>query len=361
MFDLRSGAGAAVGVAGGAADVSHSILARVSGTALEAAPEARLTWANGLLWNVDAPVWNIGATLDGPEQGLADPQFVDGARGNLALRTISPALDAGAPGWSDVDGTRADLGAWGGPSAWALDDVDGDGFVRGRDCDDTDPTIHEGASDAHYDGIDRNCDFLTDYDGDGDGFEAAAFGGPDCDDTDGSVKPDATEQLNDGADLDCDGLFDPDLDGDGWESTLDCDDLDSDIRPDANEIWYDGVDQDCSGGGDADKDGDGFEAQSTGGSDCNDEEAKVNPLVIDTAGDGVDQNCDGVDANTASEDGVKTDTVEAAELPDADRLALNETEGSSSMATTGCSTAPGRMASLGALLVGLLGMALRRR
>ena len=57
-----------------------------------------------------------------------------------------------------------------------LADLDGDGYFDpahgGDDCDDTDPTVHPGASEL-CDGVDTNCDgviWLDEVDADGEGF-----------------------------------------------------------------------------------------------------------------------------------------------------------------------------------------------
>lgn len=54
-----------------------------------------------------------------PNDFAADPLLVDGASGNGYLLAASPCRDAGDPAlaWRDPDGTRADIGATGGPYA----------------------------------------------------------------------------------------------------------------------------------------------------------------------------------------------------------------------------------------------------
>ena len=97
------------------------------------------------------------------------------------------------------------------------EDTDGDGYSAcDGDCDETDGAIHPEAKDSWYDGIDSNCDGLDDYDQDGDGGQAEAYGGPDCDDEDPAMN--AT-----------------DVDGDGWSlCDKDCDDEDAQDFPGAH-------------------------------------------------------------------------------------------------------------------------------
>jgi hypothetical protein len=112
----------------------------------------------------------------------------------------------------------------------------------------------------------------TNPDVDGDGHLAEGLGGDDCDDLNENTYPGATERWYDGVDSDCGGDSDFDADGDGWDADpegSDCDDEDEGINPDSTEVWYDGVDQDCSGGSDYDADGDTFDAEPWG-QDCDD-------------------------------------------------------------------------------------------
>ena len=58
-------------------------------------------------------------------------------------------------------------------------DADSDGSTADVDCNDDDATVHPGATETPYDGVDQDCDSsdLTDVDGDG-----YANGATDCDD-----------------------------------------------------------------------------------------------------------------------------------------------------------------------------------
>ncbi len=119
------------------------------------------------------------------------------------------------------------------------EDLDGDGYPDGVDCNDEDPDIHPDAAEVPYDGIDQDCDGEDLLDADGDGYDTAWFGGDDCDDEDPDVHPGADETCGDTVDADCTGDPDDgltDADGDGfidWECTDgdDCDDGDASVHP----------------------------------------------------------------------------------------------------------------------------------
>lgn len=61
----------------------------------------------------------FGGGQQDPSEIPADPLFVDQSHGNYKLSPASPAINAGFPSsaWNDVDGTRGDIGIFGGPYA----------------------------------------------------------------------------------------------------------------------------------------------------------------------------------------------------------------------------------------------------
>ena len=142
-------------------------------------------------------------------------------------RTLEIALDPG------VDYVLLVAGKDGDPDEYTLSiapcsDGDSDGFYDdacgGEDCDDGDPAVNPDAVEDCENGIDDDCDGLTDYDDedcslctddDGDGYavEGGECGLVDCDDTDPTVYPGYIESQGmgncaDGKDNDCDGLMD---------------------------------------------------------------------------------------------------------------------------------------------------------
>lgn len=148
-------------------------------------------------------------------------------------------------------------------------DLDGDGVYPPPDCNDNDPTMHQGAVDILGDGIDQDClggpddspvpghcgaSGSRDIDQDGDGYTENQG---DCCDLNSSIYPGADEEGPNGFDDDCDNLVDegilfpdPDIqdtDEDGYTvADGDCDDLNAAVSPGQNEL-DDGLDNDCDG------------------------------------------------------------------------------------------------------------------
>ncbi len=206
-----------------AVELGDSVFAHtVSGAALHAFDSATatnlyLTYSN-FYGNADGDAGGE-LVLDGPM--AVDPAFArweDDGRANdsFVLRADSAMRDAGDPLHTDPDGTRADIGAFGGPDVW-VQDLDADGWDRTTDCDDLDETTHPGAADEWYDGWDSDCAGNDDDDADGDGAPLE----DDCDDTDPTVvgpcddtdAPD-TDTSDTGADPDSDTDSDTDADTD---------------------------------------------------------------------------------------------------------------------------------------------------
>ncbi len=251
--------------------------------------------------------------------------------------------------WKDGDGDGAGVGA----SQCTCAPVGMATATTNGDCNDDNAAVHPGAKEICND-IDDNCDGVTDEgcDKDGDGYCDAAmvivgspvvckYGIKDCNDNDPNVHPNAPEICGNGIDDDCNGVTDDnasttfylDSDGDGFGNPKvtqqacakpagyvtiggDCDDNNAAVHPGAAEICN-GIDDDCDGVTDGvdlsgctpfftDNDGDGVGAGSssclckasglftaTVGGDCDDTNASIHPGAVELC-NGVDDNCNGV-------------------------------------------------------------------
>lgn len=137
MQALVASSGAANTIDAGDVFWRNTTIADSAGTALVANPSGQLTFTNNLLWGGTVGViggagdtaggYNLFWELDTDSQDasveassvLEDPEltaFVSGSCDVEGLRPAdgSPAIDAGDPGILDTDGSRSDIGAFGG-------------------------------------------------------------------------------------------------------------------------------------------------------------------------------------------------------------------------------------------------------
>ncbi|HND32336.1 MAG TPA: MopE-related protein, partial [Myxococcota bacterium] len=229
-------------------------------------------WMDGLM--IDEVSWDDGLTMPDP----------DGASMSLDPLFRSDVLNDDAAGWcasTSAWGVDTELGSPGADNGLCPNfDHDGDGQTGLEgDCADDNPYAYTGAEEVWYDGVDEDCDGLSDYDADFDGYASDAWGGADCDDEDVLRNPGAVEVCDEaGLDEDCNGLansddtgvaevplwhIDADADGYGDQSSQveacespgsdytqdasDCDDADAAVNPDGSEVCGNGVDDDCNG------------------------------------------------------------------------------------------------------------------
>jgi hypothetical protein len=123
-----------------------------------------------------------------------------------APEICTDGVDNDCDGFADADGEDVDGDGWPGQA---------DTTCQILDCDDDDPTINPGMPEDCTDGIDNNCDGFVGGEGgldnDGDGFPGEA---PDtcipldCDDNDPEINPQSVERCADGIDNNCDGVTD---------------------------------------------------------------------------------------------------------------------------------------------------------
>ncbi|MBU3822831.1 PQQ-dependent sugar dehydrogenase [Flavobacteriaceae bacterium XHP0103] len=181
------------------------------------------------------------------------------------------------------------------------DDLDGDGFIQANDCDDNDPAINPNT--VWYLGVDSDNDTffgsvtsITQCESPGPEYSTTEPEVTDCDDSNPEVNPSTTEIPGNGIDDDCNPVTqDDDLDGDGYVAAEDCDDNNAAINPGATEILYDGIDNDCNPAtlDTEDADGDGVNSDT----DCDDN----NPAISSPITYYIDNDNDGF-GSTATED-----------------------------------------------------------
>ena len=181
--------GAALYLNEGSFDLRNTAVAWNRGAVAVRADTATVTAAYDAWWE------NTGGNAEGfspSDEVAAAPGFVgyasdgDASDDSFALWRSSALVDAGDPALLDPDGSRSDIGVFGGE--WFVpEDADGDGATTSTDCDDADGDKRPGATDTWYDGIDSDCDGASDFDQDRDGLDAEPYGGTDCDDTDAAV------------------------------------------------------------------------------------------------------------------------------------------------------------------------------
>lgn len=106
--------------------------------------------------------WDNDGTPPDPSRThvVADPDFIGSTDCAAAFRSgpDSPLVDAGDDEIVDVDGSRSDIGVYGGPGAAAWD-LDGDGAIE-EDCAPLDPDRAAPADEVVGDGMDQDCDGL---------------------------------------------------------------------------------------------------------------------------------------------------------------------------------------------------------
>lgn len=163
--------------------VSQLVVALDNGLAIHASPQSWVDFPNpwsisdSLFWPgprgvlvYSRPWWFRSLFTQG--NLAADPRFVrwtadgDVRNDDLCAGPLSPLRDAGIGGELDPDGSPADLGAFGGPGAFACGaatDADGDGFMPiTGDCDDGTAGVRPWGGEPHCDGLDEDCDGAVD-------------------------------------------------------------------------------------------------------------------------------------------------------------------------------------------------------
>ena len=142
--------------------VSHVSITGAVGTGLTVGGNGTVQWCNAYGSSVadysDPTQLGINGNLSVPPGLLSVGPSLPASMLDVRLRSDSLLRDAGASGLTDPDGTRADIGAYGGPGAQAdvYDDLDGDGMYDSWErTHGLDPTRDDSAQDPDVDGLDN--------------------------------------------------------------------------------------------------------------------------------------------------------------------------------------------------------------
>jgi hypothetical protein len=185
-----------------------------------------------------------GQTVDCPHQDVRLVVLALGDQNDVAVMSANVTVPVQFDGGDGNDGLFG-----GGGTDVFLGGADNDNVVS-RDGKGESVDCGAGQDTAISDDADTrtSCEEIE-GDADGDGVRRPA----DCDDTNPGIRPGATDAPDDRIDQDCSGAdaTNLDIDGDGTPRPQDCDDANPAIRPGAREIVGNTVDENCDTRADA--------------------------------------------------------------------------------------------------------------